>query len=192
MGFVSSGKPCGKGPIPFCLDEVSRGGNARTRLQQLSDAVKALPSYQDLATVLDTHLMAYVPEVASQRPKIVDHLKKNWFDELSPDAYFPGQPVAEIYAKGLLQAVEVSLKAATPVPLNTWWLIDDRTEVSMLTLADVDKKSGSTVGGRVTLLIQTPKPKGPSGHRNAIMGDLSHAWFTRKTDSGQVETDEIR
>jgi hypothetical protein len=190
MGFIASDKPCGKGPVPYCLDEVSRSGDARTRLEQLANAIKGAPTYHDLAKVLDKHLMAYVISNAGERARIVEHLNKNWFDASSKDAYFPGQPVAEIYAKGLLKALELSLNAATPVPLNAWWLIDDRTKVTMLTLADVDEKSGTTVGGRVTLLIQTPPPT-QHGRGQSIMGKLAHAWFTREK-SGQVDTEEVK
>jgi hypothetical protein len=78
MGFAPDPSyPCVKGPIPHCLDEVSKGGDARRRLEQLRDAITSIaPSYQGLETVFDTYLLVYVFDDPRVRENIVAHLKR--------------------------------------------------------------------------------------------------------------------
>ena len=94
--------PVAKGAICFCLDEFSKGPGARARVQALRDAIAALaPAYTGLAEVFDQHLVSHVFTTPATRQKILAHLKKYWFDN-TQDAFFPGTPVAKIYAEGLL------------------------------------------------------------------------------------------
>jgi hypothetical protein len=190
-GLLGPDDPCAKGPIPYCLDEVSKGVSARVRLEKLRDEIVKLgPNCHDLEKVFDAHLLSYFYPDDDKRSAITEHLKKNWFDENSSEAYFPNQRVAAIYASGVLKALELSLNAQDPVPLNAWWLVDSGlTTVKMLTFAELDG-NGVTVGGRVTLLIETPKPQGARGGR-VILGNLAHAWVSEQRPAGVV-TREIK
>ena len=190
MGFAPDPSyPCVKGPIPHCLDEVSKGADARRRLEQLRDAITSIaPSYQGLETVFDTYLLVYVFDDPRVRENIVAHLKTHWFDDSSPDAYFPNQRVAAIYAQGVLKALEFSLKGPEPIPLNAWWILD-LNEVKMLTLVEIDPQ-GITVDSRVTLLILTPRPRGEVRSDKPIFGDLAQAWVSELA-KGQVVTRRV-
>jgi hypothetical protein len=120
---------------------------------------------------------------ASARRRIVTHLEQHWFDQASPEAYFPGVPVASIYAPGILKALELALAGRRlVVPLNAWWLIGF-PEMKLLSLADVDSTTSATIGGRVTLLILTPRPQGDSPPTGTpIWGDIAQAFVTEQTD----------
>jgi hypothetical protein len=84
-------------------------------------------------------------------------LRAYWFDANSRDQYFPGQRLAQIYAEGVLKALELSINGRRrAVPIDAWWVVDSQA-TRILTFADVDEQ-GVTVGGRVTLLILTPRP----------------------------------
>jgi hypothetical protein len=189
-GFVPSGVPCAKGAICYCLDEFSKGPGARSRVRKLRDAIAALaPTYSGLAEVFDQYLLSLVIADADQRHRIVAHLKALWFDSASRRPFFPDKPVAEIYAKGVIETLDLSLGGRRTVPINAWWVLDS-SELRMLNLADV--KAGVTVGGRVTLLIITPRP---SGDRPVappwILGDEAEAYVSEQQGSG-VTTRRVR
>ena len=196
MGALLPGNvSCAKGPVPYCLDELSKRRGARARLQRLSEAVASLaPSYQGLETVFDTHLMSYILTEPHVRERVVVHLRKHWFDANSSETYFPHQRVARIYAEGVLKALELSLKGRRIIPINAWWVVD-APEVKMLTLADVDDQS-VTVGGRVTLLILTPRPKGEgdSESRTPILGNTAEAWVSEQqgAETATFKINELR
>jgi hypothetical protein len=183
--------PCAKGMVPYCLDEISKGRGAKLRLQRLSEAIASLaPSYQGLETVFDTHLMSHVVSDASARKAVVAHLKAHWFDAKSKETYFPDHKVARIYAEGVQNALALSLKGKAVVPINAWWIVDSN-EVKMLTIADVDDK-GVTVGGRVTLLILTPRPETQSEiTRTPILGNTAHAWVSAQRGN-RISTRNVR
>ena len=74
--FIPYGVPCAKGPIPYCLEEVSRRPDADLKLKSLADAVKALgPRYRGLEAIFDTHLVAHVIAGTAEREAIATHLK---------------------------------------------------------------------------------------------------------------------
>ena len=52
----------------------------------------------------------------------------------------------------------------------------------MLTLADVNE--GVTVGGRVTLLILTPRPRGEGEPAQPILGPLANTWVSQQQGDG--------
>ncbi len=189
MGFVPDPKvPCLKGPIPYCLEQCSKGQGAGDRLKRLSAAIRAIaPHFRGLETVFDEHLLPLVFNEARRRA-ITTHLKTYWFDDSSPEAFFPHQRVAQIYARGVLKALDVSLKGRRTVPLNVWWIVDSE-KVRLLTLAEVEK--GTTISSTVTLLILTPRPSGTPSSAHAIMGKLAKAW-TSSDQGGQVITTAIR
>jgi hypothetical protein len=102
--------PCAKGAICHCLDEFSKGRGARPRVGRLRDAVAALaPAFNGLTAVFDQYLLSHVITNAAERARVVGHLQRHWFDQTSPDAFFPGVPVASIYAQGVLKALDLAL-----------------------------------------------------------------------------------
>jgi hypothetical protein len=118
--------------------------------------------------------MAHVITDADQRLKIVAHLKKFWF-EADSKPFFPDDPVAKIYAEGVLQTLDLSLKGKQPVPINAWWVLDS-ANLRMLNFADV--KKGVTISGSVTLLIMTPRPESSGRSAPPILGDVAEAYVT--------------
>jgi hypothetical protein len=172
--------PCAKGTICYCLDEFSKGPRARSRIAKLRDAIARLaPSYAGLTEVFDEYLVAHVIADADQRRRIVAHLNAYWFDAVQPRPFFPTMPVARIYAEGVLETLDLSLKGGRrPVPINAWWVLDS-AEFRMLNFADV--RDGVTVGGNVTLLIMTPRP-GRGGRTTPpwILGDVAEAYVTEQ------------
>jgi hypothetical protein len=186
--FVAGAVPCAKGPICYCLDEFSKGRGARSRIAKLRYAIAELaPSYAGLAEVFDEYLMSHVITDADQRQKIVAHLKRFWFE---PDTkpFFPTDPVAKIYAEGVLQTLDLSLKGKRPVPINSWWVLDS-TDLRMLNFAEV--KKGVTISGNVTLLIMTPRPEGSGRAASPILGDVAEAYVT-ELQGKKVTTRRIR
>jgi hypothetical protein len=127
---------------------------------------------------------------AGFRQTAVAYLRDSWFDPTSQTAHFPGHDVARIYAEGVLKALELALKGRRVVPLSVWWIVD-APDVRLLTLADVNAQ-GITIGGRVTLLIMTPRPRLDAPlSRNPILGDVADAWVTRQAGTG-VTTERVR
>jgi hypothetical protein len=142
----------------------------------------ASSGYQGLEVVFDQYLFPYCISDANERTRSVAFLRRYWFDPGSPDAFFPGFPVVRIYAEGVLKALELSLNGRRVVPLNAWWILDT-TEPKMLVLADVNDQ-GVTVGGRVTLLVVTPRPRGGGTPRGpAILGETAQAWASERQDN---------
>lgn len=190
-GLVAEDVSLAKGAICQGLDEFSKGRGARTRIARLRDALAALaPGYAGLTEVFDRNLLARIITNATERARVVAHLQRHWFDQNSPDAFFPGVPVASIYAQGVLKALDLALAGHRVVPLNTWWLLDF-PQVKLLTLADVDQAS-VTIGGRVTLLIMTPRPQDggrPTG--TPILGETAQASVTEYSGNG-VRTIDVR
>jgi hypothetical protein len=189
-GFIGKAVPCAKGAVCYCLDEFSQGRGARTRVTRLRDAIAALaPTYVGLAQVFDQYLLSQVISDADQRQRIVAHLNAFWFDSDSRRPFFPSKPVVQIYAEGVLETLNLSLRGRRTVPINAWWVLDS-AELRMLTLADV--KDGVTVGGRVTLLIVTPRPE--DNGRAAppwILGDEAEAYVTEQQGEA-VTTRRVR
>jgi hypothetical protein len=180
-----------KGVICYCLDEFSKTRGARSRIGRLRAELAALaPAYNGLTAVFDRYLMSYVITNAAQRARFVTHLQRYWFDPASPDAFFPG-PIASIYAQGVIRALDLALAGRRVVPLNAWWLLGFPV-VQMLSLADVDPHTGVTIGGRVTLLVLTPRPEGDGRPtRTPILGETAQAWATDHRDDA-VRTIDVR
>ena len=188
-GFVSTNMPCAKGAICYSLDEVSKGPRARSRIQRLHQEIsKQAPHYEGLTDIFDRHLLTHVMTDADHKQRVVRHLNRHWFDAKSDAPFFPDHPVSRIYAEGVLKTLELSLKGKRIVPINAWWVLD-APEFRMLTLADV--KDGVTVGGRVTLLIMTPRPNVPGRAGAAILGDEAEAHVTGH-QRGAVSTKRVR
>jgi hypothetical protein len=97
--------------------------------------------------------------------------------------------VASIYGPGVIKALDLALASRRMVPLNAWWLLDC-PEVQLLSLADV--QAGMTIGGRVTLLILTPRPqRGGRVTSTPILGETAQASVTRYSGN-DVRTINIR
>jgi hypothetical protein len=180
--------PCAKGAICYCLDEFSKAPRAGARIARLRDAIAALaPSYAGLTEVFDQYLLSQVITDAGQRQAIVGHLNAYWFGADTRRPFFPTVPVNRIYAEGVLETLDLSLKGKRPVPINSWWLLDSPA-FKMLNLADVE--DGVTVSGNVTLLIMTPRPAG-RGQATAILGDVAEAYVTERVGR-TVSTRRVR
>jgi hypothetical protein len=188
--IVAGGVISAKGAICFCLDEFSKARGARSRVARLRDELATLaPAFGGLTGVFDRHLLSHVITDAAERAGIVRHLERFWFDQASPEAYFQGVPVASIYAQGVLKALDLALAGRRRVvPLNAWWLLGF-PEVKLLSLADVDS-AGVTIGGRVTLLILTPRPQtGGRPTRTPILGETAQAFVTEQRDNAVRSVD---
>jgi hypothetical protein len=192
MKQVSDAVPAAKGAICYCLDEFSTGPGARARVQNLNDAISALaPSYAGLANAFDQYLLSYKFTTPASRLAIVNFLDTYWFDPKSPVTFFPGVPVAKIYAKGVLQALKLSLGGKGPVvPINSWWVLG-ASEVELLSTAD--QEAGVTISDSVTLLIETPRPKKIQGMAVPpwILGNTAEAYVTRQ-QGRSVTTKRVR
>jgi hypothetical protein len=162
-----------KGPVPYCLEEISKASDARVRLDTLRTDIAALaPSYSGLAAVFHADLLSLVYPNPADADNIKAHLERHWFDATAP--YFPGEPVPEIYARGVLQALELSLNGTPsfrpPLEIDAWWQLD-HPNVEMLTLL--------TPSNRLSLHILTPRPPGSGvGPSPMILGQYSTAWVT--------------
>lgn len=181
--------PCSKGPVCFALDEFSAGPGARSRVRNLRDAIADLaPGYVGLAETFDQYLLRYAFNTHAARQAIVDHLNTYWFDPDSPSTYFPGVPVIEIYAEGVLQALELSLNGEGPVvPFDAWWVLGAS---EFVLLSFVQSVGGATTSDDVTLLIETPRPiitaaRSPTSTK-WILGPTAEAYVTRQ--EGRVVT----
>jgi len=183
--------PCAKGAICYCLDQFSRGRGARSRIIKLRDAImKLAPNYAGLSQAFDEYLVAYVFPDKERRQRISAYLDTYWFVSGVPTTYFPTTPVARIYAEGVLETLELSLKGSgRPVPINSWWVLD-ADDFKMLNLANL--KDGVTVGGDVTLLIMTPRPE-KSGRAVPpwILGVEAEAYVTER-QGRSVTTRRVR
>src|SRR5262245_59467073 len=174
--------PCAKGPVRFGLDTISSMLDGRARLEQLRNAITALASvnYRGLETALEVHVLRPIYPNPNDAAAVAAHLNQHWFDETSSSAYFPAfQPIAPIYAEGVITAVNLSMNSPgpAPVPINAWWVVD-QPHVKLVSLALTD--SGDiTRSDRVTLLVLTPRPSVVQA-RMAILDKRAVAWVTER------------
>ena len=156
-----------KGPVTRCLDALSVRADARERLVALRRGILGLrdQSYQGLEGIFATSLFPGFYN-AGQAEHITRHLGTNWFSQAT--GWWPAfQPIAPIYAIGLLQALDVSLSGeGTPRPIDSYWIIGHE-QVELINLASPRQ---------VTLLIATPSP--PEQALGGIMSESSEAWVT--------------
>ena len=187
--FVFGGAPGAKGPIPFWLDQLSVGPDARVRLERLLEALRALgPDYRGLEDAFDAHLATAYARDETFRRRLREHLDRHWFSD-SKEAFFPGQQVGRKYAEAVIKTVELSLGGKPhPVPISAWWIIHADTDknVRLLNLAEVDS-AGVTVSSAVTLLICTPPPPPVGAPTNRSLWGNAEMWVTEHQD-GTVMT----
>ena len=188
MAFVAPNDPVGKGPVTVCLDQMSTGANAGAKLELLrAKLIELAPNFGGLEGVFQQYLL---PEIYSpgDSTAIAAYLKQYWFDEAT--GWWPTfQPIAPIYAMGVIQTINASLNISpaappqasaaaspeasrqgeqAPLPINSYWILNHQ-HVEMINLASPIQ---------VTLLICTPPPPelGPSG----ILGVDSQAWVSSR------------
>jgi hypothetical protein len=162
--------PVAKGPVPYCLDLMSTLPNARRLLEELRGAIESAGAaeFSDLVSVFDKYLFLPTNFDAEKRKSAISTLQKNWFDQKSPDAFFPSlQPIAPIYAAGVLKTIELSLNGRpAPLPIDAWWLLG-YAEVEMINLV---------TARQVTLLIATPFP--PLVIKKMLLPDHTEVWIS--------------
>ena len=168
MAFVAPNDPVGKGPVTVCLDQMSTGANAGAKLELLrAKLIELAPNFGGLEGVFQQYLL---PEIYSpgDSTAIAAYLKQYWFDEAT--GWWPTfQPIAPIYAMGVIQTINASLAGGkAPLPINSYWILNHQ-HVEMINLASPIQ---------VTLLICTPPPPelGPSG----ILGVESQVWVSSR------------
>lgn len=168
MGLAEPNDPVAKGPVTRCLDELSISPEARPRLEALRRELIGLrdKGFVYLETVLAQHLFRGL-YAQDEIGRIADYLRTYWF---SPETgWWPSfQPIAPIYALGLLRTINASLAAKDPLPIDSYWIIG-HTHVELVNLVS---------SRQVTLLIATPPPVqfAPPG----IQGESSQAWVTAR------------
>ena len=113
-----------KGPVTRCLDDLSVRRDARERLVALRQGILGLrdQSYGGLEGVFATYLFPGFYN-AGQAEQITQYLGTNWFNQAT--GWWPAfQPIAPIYAIGLLQTLDMSLSGGgTPRPIDSYWII---------------------------------------------------------------------
>src|SRR5260370_27612186 len=138
---------CEKGPLPYCLDELSMRSSARDLLKELQSAIESLrrDNFDGLEGVFQRFLFpqAGIPE--REAAKLTEYLKQYWFDKRSTNLFFAQfQPIAPLYATGILKTLELSLSGAPePVPIDSWCLVD----LPQVEIINSDGKS------KITLLL---------------------------------------
>lgn len=174
MGFTATNDPVAKGPVTRGLDELSVRNDARPRMLQLHEDLRRLADseFQGLEEVLAKHLFRELYD-QQQVDNIKRYLKTNWFSHET--GWWPAfQPVAPIYALGLLRTLNASLASKdAPFPIDSYWLIG-HDQVQLINLSSQRQ---------VTLLIATPPPPEPA---TGIQGVSSEAWVTARR-AGRTE-----
>lgn len=175
--------PISKGNVCAALDKISIDAGAKARVVTLRDAINADgPNYPNLTAIFDVYALKPAGFSAATRAQVVTHLNTFWFDPASPSAYFPGVPVAKIYAQGVAKTLDLSANgpAGRAVPIDAWWQLD-MPDVSLINTTKVE--GGVTTGRYVSLLICTPRPEEQPGITPTppwILGRTSEAFVTRR------------
>jgi len=146
--------PFVKGQILRALDLLSTGPDARSKLEGLAGAIHNIASnnFEDFANVIEQFLFAPLNLTQSRSPDSMAHIRNQWLDPHSPTTFFPDdQPIAPIFAGGMLVAVDKSLDGKPdPKPIDAWWIMD-HTTFEVITLVSERQ---------VTMLLCTPPPRG--------------------------------
>jgi hypothetical protein len=168
MAFAGPNDSVAKGPVTICLDQMSVQANARARLEALRQAVAALApdNFLGLEQAFAQHLFPGFFS-SDQIYSITNYLGQYWFNETT--GWWPTfQPIAPIYATGLLTTLNLSLAAKEPLRIDSYWILN-HSQVELINLATAH---------HVTLLICTPQPieRPPSG----MWSEESQAWVTTR------------
>jgi len=182
MSGIHADNSVAKGPVVHYLDELSKGADARQRLQDLQKALKVGRErpYHDLATIFAEHL--FQPFIARSE-RLRTYLNDYWFDDRRPTVEFGElQPIAPAYAEGIIKTIDLSLggmRDGRPKPIDAWWVVD-HPKFEMLNLVNEHC---------VVLLIMTPRPIGIGAR--GIWNPAAEAWSTVPTSSGGAATHRI-
>ena len=187
MGLAVESYPVAKGPVLRCLDALSVRDDARSRLDKLQTEIIGLrgQEFQGLEGVFDRFLFTVTGLYPrDQIDKITAHLKTHWFSQET--GWWPWfQPIAPIYALGLLRTLYASLASTDPrpFPIDSYWIIG-HDQVEMVNLVS---------SRQVTLLVATPPPvEFTPGGIQGIQGADSEAWATaRRAGQPEGEVDPI-
>ena len=170
MAFAGPNDSVAKGPVTVCLDQMSVRVDARARLEALRQAIINLApaGYRGLEGVFAQYLFPGFYD-GDQIARLSEYLGRYWFSEAT--GWWPEfQPIAPIYATGLLHTLNTSLAPpkGDPLPIDAYWILKHH-QVEMLNLVSARQ---------VTLLIATPSPVelAPSGMWSAD----SQAWVTTR------------
>ena len=181
MAFAGPNDSVAKGAVTICLDRISIRPDARPRLEALRQAVSALAParYRGLEGAFARHLFPdfFTPE---QIGRLTDYLGRYWFNEAT--GWWPEfQPIAPIYANGLLHTLNTSLAPkGHPLPIDSYWVLNHH-QVEMLNLVSARQ---------VTLLIATPSPSEPAP--SGMWSEESEAWVTtRRAGATAGEVDPV-
>jgi hypothetical protein len=162
--------PAIKGPPAHALDQVSLWPNAREVLGAFRHALLEIKGagYRSLEKTFEECIYSRVYKKVETNEKITAYLNRYWFNERSTDVFFPKfQPIAPIFAEGLITTLELSLRGTpNPKPIDMWWLLD-YPEVKMINLVSP---------AQVTLLVATPWP--PNVSPREIWGEDAEAYVT--------------
>lgn len=171
--------PAIKGAIPECLDAMSRHDNARELMKRLRKEIEALRgnAFRTLTNTFAKYLFAPIYQKPKRSQAITGYLGKYWFDESSEFAHFPElQPIAPVYAEGILTTLRLSLRAkGSPTPIDAWWLIDHQS-FEMINL--VSKQ-------QITLIIATPRP-GLIKKARPALGE-TEVWTTKRSKVESIQ-----
>ena len=152
MSSPALGHAFAKGAVLYGLDQISTHEDARTLLKGLYDAIKAKAylGFKELDVTFDEYLFTPLKMEAATAAAVSSYLKRCWFDADLKDAYFwEFQPIAPIFAVGIMRAIDKSLNGRErPLPINSWWIMD-HPRVEALTLISPHQ---------VTFLFATPRP----------------------------------
>jgi hypothetical protein len=182
MALLPLNDPVAKGAVTRCLDALSIQADAQPRLEALRRAIidRGGRQFAELETVFAEHLLRDFYTV-EQIAAITVYLRRYWFSEES--GWWPAfQPIAPIYAHGLLQALNVSLGdgKGRPLPIDSYWLAG-HDKVELISLAS-DRQ--------LTLLIATPTPPEPAPA--GIASESSQVWVTaRRSGRSAQEVDPV-
>src|SRR5215813_7582834 len=125
-----SGHACCKGSILYGLDRISVADNARELMERLQTAIadKASNDFRELHQTFDLYLFSPLNLAQARSAASMTYLQR-WFDDTSPDALFEQfQPIAPIFALGVLKVLEESLLVKPrPLPIDAWWIVDHTT-----------------------------------------------------------------
>jgi hypothetical protein len=174
MDPATTAAPAIKGSIPECLDAMSRHADGRALLKQLQEGIEALrgKDFEGLADAFAKNLYTPIYRDPKRSRALTAYLTKYWFDQSSPAAYFPDlQPIAPMYAEGILTTITLSLRGrGKPTPIDGWWVINHQG-FQMINL--VSKQ-------QITLLIATPRPITFKDKAAPQLGE-TEVWTTRRS-----------
>ena len=175
-----------KGLILQRLDDYVNA--SQTNASNLLGSLKPDEAEPGLAELAASLLIAVDPAVGAWKSE-EDHLGQDWFSTGADAWWREHQPIENVVAKGIEQAVRLCLfvdgdptgaERPTPFLLDSYWVCAGHSlEVTSMVKAHES-------GGQVTMLIMTPSPE-DGKHRGSDPGDfanLEDIWTAKRIDYG--------